>query len=156
MRIFLWWVLWGKSEMYIIEEITNTSIFILLESRIRTRRRFVILSPYCMQFLGPPDVTFTLSERSDSVVLEAITPGYGWDYFDVGAVPSLARSYINQTSLTLPLEITELTRGTQYTLTVSVYFRSSCGTQQQQSSVTETICTGDQMSISVLTSGRME
>ena len=108
-----------------------------------------------MQFLGPPDVTVTLSERSDSVVLEAITPGNGWDYFDVEAVPSLARSYINQTNWTLPLEITDLTRGTQYSFTVAVYFRSSCG-PQQQSSVTETICAGDQLSVSILTFRRME
>ena len=86
----------------------------------------------------PADITISLVEQNDStVVLNSILPSIGWEFFSVESTPRLSQSYFNGTLSNLPLEMIELTRGTEYTFIVSVSVRSSCefGTNQQSTAV---------------------
>ncbi|XP_075265257.1 uncharacterized protein LOC142357529, partial [Convolutriloba macropyga] len=94
----------------------------------------------------PADITISLVEQNDStVVLNSILPSIGWEFFSVESTPRLSQSYFNGTLSNLPLEMIELTRGTEYTFIVSVSVRSSCefGTNQQSTAVAIACTTPD-------------
>ena len=105
---------------------------------------FEVNYSFQFEFSDPTDINITVVEKNDStIVLESILPPTGWDYFSVEATPGLSQSYNNGTSATLPLNMDGLTRGTLYSINVSVSVCCNCELGiNQLSAAFATSCTG--------------
>ena len=77
--------------------------------------------------LDPPDIEAVLYQtNATSFELNSIIPNSGWDFFSIEAIPALPQVIYNETSSLLPLNITDLIPGTQYTFNVSVTISTYC------------------------------
>ncbi|XP_075265182.1 uncharacterized protein LOC142357435, partial [Convolutriloba macropyga] len=75
----------------------------------------------------PPDIEAVLYQRNaTSFKLNSIIPNSGWDFFSVEATPQLPQIFVNRPSSFLPISITDLIPGTQYTFNVSVTISIDC------------------------------